>query len=258
MMTPMMKQIRNLGVMAIFAATMVVGCSDSVVDSASSGNTVATYDAYDATSLNETQMTTYSEVPSDAQELLDSNRVDTLWCSRDSLRGGEPGDDRGRGGRGGPGGRHDGRDDHGRDGGVDDHGRDGGIGNIAPLGIRNYRSAASQLGLSAEQDSLFRIYLADLRSCAGDAATTYRTARQAAFAPYKPTIDSIRAAVKAGTMTRDAAKVQLDSIRTALEASIAPLNEALRASVTSCRATFEAAVEGMLTPAQLTLWASLK
>jgi hypothetical protein len=244
----MMKQIWNLGAMALVAATIVVGCSDSIVDSAST-DAVATYDAYDATVLNETIMATYGEVPSTNEELMDSTRVDTTFCSGDSLRGDDHGG-RGPGGRG-PGGR-------GGHGGERGHGHDGGIGNIAPLGIRNYRAAASQLGLTAQQDSLFRQYLADLRSCAGDAAAAYRTAREAAFAPYKTNIDSIRAAVKAGTMTRDEAKVQLDSIRAQFEAVIAPLNEQLRAAVAACRSSFESSVESMLTEAQLQLWLTLK
>lgn len=237
----MMKQIRNLGVMALLAVA-IVGCSDSLTDAGDS-ELVATYDAYDATLLDETLMTTYDEVPSIEQALLaDSTGTDSTAC--DSLRGGE----RHGKGHGREGGRHGGR---GR-------GHDGGIGDIAPLGIRNYRNAASQLGLSAEQDALFRTSMAGLRDCAGDAAATYRTAREAAIAPYKSSIDAIREAVKAGTMTREEAKTQLDSIRTAFEAAIAPLNEELRASVAACRSTFEAAVEAMLTAEQLALWQTLK
>lgn len=236
----MMKQIRNLGVVALLTIA-IAGCSDSIVDTADS-DVIATYDAYDATLLSETLMATYGEVPSVEQALL-SDSTDTTMCSGDSMRGGERGG-RGPGGRGG---KH----------GPRDHGRDGGIGNIAPLGIKNYRAAASQLDLSAEQDSLFRLYLADLRSCAQDAAATYRTAREAAFAPYKESVDSIRAAVKAGTITHEAARTQLDSIRAAFEASIAPLNETLRAAVASCRSTFESRVEAMLTEAQHTLWLTL-
>ena len=238
-----MTQTWKLGVMALFAATIVVGCSDSIVDTANS-DAAAKYDAYDATVLNETLMATYGEVPSNEQELMDSTRTDSTMCSGDSLRGGEAG------------GRGHGR--HGGHRGGREHGRDGNIGNIAPLGIRNYRAAAAQLGLSATQDSLFRGYLADLRTCAEGAATAYRTAREAAFAPYKTTIDSIRAAVKAGTMTREEAKAQLDSIRTAFEAVVAPLNEQLRTEVAACRATFEAAVEAMLTAEQLQRWLTLK
>ncbi|MBS1912827.1 MAG: hypothetical protein JST22_12635 [Bacteroidetes bacterium] len=236
----MMKQIRNLGVVA-FLMIMIVGCSNSVVDPAGS-NAAAKYDVYDATVVSETLLATYNEVPSVETALLaDSTTADSTACFRDSLRGGEPG-------RGERGGRHDARE----------HGRDGGIGDIAPLGIRNYRAAAAQLGLSAAQDSTFRADLADLRTCAGDAAAGYRTSRATAFAQFKPAVDSIRAAVKAGTMTRDAAKVQLDSIRTAFEAAIAPLNDQLRTEVAACRSTFEAAVEAMLTPQQLQLWLTLK
>ncbi|HVZ38704.1 MAG TPA: hypothetical protein VHI13_05470 [Candidatus Kapabacteria bacterium] len=235
----MMKQIRNLGVVA-FLMIMIVGCSNSVVDSAGS-NATAKYDAYDATVVSETLLATYDEVPSVETVLLaDSIAADSAACSHDSLRGGEPG----RGGRAG----HDARG----------HGRDGGIGEIAPLGIRNYRAAAAQLGLSAAQDSTLRADLADLRTCAGDAAASYRTARQTAFAQFKPAVDSIRAAVKAGTLTHDAARAQLDSIRTAFEAAIAPLNEQLRTEAAACRSTFETAVEAMLTPQQLQLWLTLK
>lgn len=235
----MMKQIRNLGMVALLAVT-IAGCSDSLVDAADS-DAVATYDAYDATLLSETLMTTYGEVPSVEQALLaDSTGTDSAGCSGDPMRRGEPG------GRG-----------HGKRGGHD-HGRDGGIGDITPLGIRNYRAIASRLGLSAAQDSLLRIYLADLRTCAEEPAAAYRTAREAVFAQYKPGVESIRAAVKAGTMTRDEAKAQLDSIRAAFEASIAPLNETLRAALASCRSTFDAAVEAMLTEQQHAIWLTLK
>jgi hypothetical protein len=241
----MMKQIRNLGAMALLAATLVVGCSDSVIDTAGT-DAAAAYDVYDAMLLDETQMTTYGEVPDNEQELMDSTRADSLMCSLDSLRGGGPGG-KGRPGRGG----HDGRGHHGR-------GHGGSIDNIAPLGIRSYRAAASQFGLSAGQDSLFRVYLAALRDCAGSAATSYRAARQTAFAPYRTRIDSIRAAVKGGTITREEAKAQLDAIRAEFEAVIAPLNEQLRTEVSSCRSTFEAAVEAMLTAEQRDVWLTLK
>lgn len=238
----MMKQIRNLGVMALLAVA-IVGCSDSLTDAGDS-ELVATYDAYDATLPDETLMTTYDEVPTIEQALLaDSTGADSAAC--DSLRGGErPGKGHGR--------------ERGHHGGRGGRGHEGGIGDITPLGIRSYRTAASQLGLSGEQDALFRTYISDLRECAGDAAATYRTAREAAIAPYKSAIDAIREAVKAGTMTREEAKTQLDSIRTAFEAAIAPLNEGLRASVAACRSTFEAAVEAMLTAEQLALWGTLK
>jgi hypothetical protein len=237
-----MKQIRVLGAAVFLAATITVGCSDAVLDT--TGTDAAA--TYDATLLDETLMTTYDEVPT-VEEALDSTRVDSAICSRDSLHGPGP---RGKGpeGRGGRGGRHDDRG----------HDRDGGIGDIAPLGIRNYRAAAAQLALSAAQDSLFRGYIVDLRTCAESAAAAYRTARDAAFAPYKSSIDSICAAVRAGTITRDAARTRLDSIRAAFEAAIAPLNEQFRTEVAACRATFDAAVEAMLTDEQRTLWLTLK
>ncbi len=239
----MMKQIRNLGVIALLAVA-IVGCSDSLTD-AGDQELVAGYDAYDATLLDETLLTAYGEVPGIEQALLaDSTGADSALC--DSLRGGErPGKGHGRDGRRG------GRPGHSR-------GDDGGIGDIAPLGIRNYRTAAARLGLSGEQDALFRTAITDLRECAGDAATAYRTAREAAFAPYKSAVDAIREAVEAGTMTREEAKPQLDSIRTAFETAIAPLNEELRAAVAACRSTFEASVEAMLTAEQLALWGTLK
>ena len=244
----MKANLLKLGVMMIASATLAVGCTDSVLD-ASDSDVAATYDAYDATLLDESLMVSVTEVPTVEQALLADSTADST-CA-DSLRMGGRRGGRDDGMRGGPGGRGGHRGGRG-------HGHDGGIGNIAPLGIRNYRAAAAQLGLSAAQDSLFRAYLADLRSCAEGPAATYRAAREAAFAPYKPTVDSIRAAVRAGTITHDEARTRLDAIRAEVETVIAPLNEELRTAVASCRATFEAAVAAMLTAEQLELWNTLK
>jgi hypothetical protein len=230
----MKKHIWNLGASLVLASTLLVSCSDSVVDPSASDAVVA-FDDYDATLVDETLLVKTAEVPTVDQALLENSYGDDS-CSGDREHAGHRG------------GRHDGRK----------HGRHGGKGDIAPLGIRNYRQAASQLGLSAEQDSLLKGFLKDLRECAEAPAEAFRTARAAAFEPYRASVEEIRASVKAGTMTREDAKTALDSIRAEFETVIAPLKEELRAAVESCRTTFEAAFEATLTAEQMEKWLSIK
>jgi hypothetical protein len=134
----------------------------------------------------------------------------------------------------------------------------GGRRDFGRLGVVGYRHIFAELNLTPSQDSLLRVYLQDFRSCAQDDYATYNAARKQAFDSLKAAVDQIRAAVDAGTLTRDEAKAQIQTLVNAYRAQVEPLNAALKAAVDACRATFNTSFEAILTPGQLALWNAKK
>jgi hypothetical protein len=249
--TYMFRNTLTLGAVIVAATSLVVGCSDSVVDP--SGASASKVTEYDAAFVAETALVDFSELPT-LDEALHSAVVDSSNC--DTMPGRRGHGHPGHGGRG-PGGDSlgDGGDSHRGPRGW--HMRGGGR-DFGPIGFRDYKHISKALGLSAEQDSLLKTYLADLRNCAKDAAAPYKEARKAAFESMKSQVEDVREAVEAGTMTEADAKAAVDAIRAEYRATIDPLNEQVRAAVDECRATFTTAFEAILTAEQLELWQTLK
>ncbi len=267
----MNKHTGRWSALLLLSAAIVAGCSDSVVDP-TTGTTSSSTDAlYQAAYVNEAVLSDFSEIPTVDAALFDapdstcpdSTGLDSLhhpprggrdrhhrFPGDDTLRGGgppppPPGGDTLRGGGPPPPPPGDWR----HRGGHDDFG---------PIGFRDYVRVIRQLNLTAEQDSLLRVYLGDLRDCAMTAAEGYQADRQAAFEQFKSVADQIHAAVQAGTVTREQARAVLDSAMADYRASVQPLNEAVRAAVDQCRTSFEDSFTAILTSDQLALWNSLK
>jgi uncharacterized membrane protein len=223
----------------LVTSSVVVGCSDSIVAPASDPSSSP---LYSAAYVDETALADYSEMPS-TDEALYSVVTDPADSSdADSTR--PPHHD-----RDGRRGHHDeGREWHERGRGRD----------FGPIGFHDYRRVVARLKLSAEQDSLFRTYIADLRACAQDAAARYKEARKAAFDTMKTNVDSVRAALAAGTITETDARAAIVSILAEYRATVEPLNAQLRSAVDLCRTTFESSFEAILTAEQLAIWSTMK
>ena len=65
---------------------------------------------------------------------------------------------------------------------------------------------------------------------------------------------SLRAQLKAGTITRDEANAQLEAFKAKNAAIVQAAAEAMKAAVKACNDTLEAAIVAMLTPEQVLLW----
>ena len=111
-----------------------------------------------------------------------------------------------------------------------------------------------QLGLSAEQDSLIRLCFAAQRECKTGAEAAYMAARRPLCDSLQATLRGIRAAVEAGTITRQEASAQLRAADQAYRASVASIEAAYRAALDACQQDFDACVRSHLTPDQAQTW----
>jgi hypothetical protein len=237
----MIKQMFALGSALVLSSFLYIGCADSVVDSSTA---TATTDPYMLLKVNDTEVNDFSEVPVFSEvcpndSSADSNRHADDSAHMDGHRGGPHGNDGGKG--------------HGREWMGRGEGRD--FGRLANLG---YRHIFQQLNLTPAQDSALKIYVHEFRGCAKSDYETYNAARKQAFDSLKNAIDEIRAAVDAGTLTRDIAKAQIQALVDTYRAEIAPLNATLKAAVAACRATFDTNFAAILTPEQLAIWNAKK
>jgi hypothetical protein len=152
------------------------------------------------------------------------------------------------------------RMDGGRDGGHGRHGRGHGpkgrrgLGELIP---RSYRRAIDSLNLSAEQDSLVNLCFQQARSCGLDAQQAFLTARRSIDSAMRPSLDSIRTLVKAGTMTREEAHAAIDAIKATYASRVEEMNAAFKASIASCRSSLDSCIRGHLTEDQLVIWERL-
>lgn len=158
-------------------------------------------------------------------------------------------------------GSRDGRDmfrmEGGRDGGHGRHGRGHGAGGRRGLGElipRSYRHAIDSLNLTAEQDTLIKLCFEQARACGLDAQQNFLISRRAIDSAMRPSLDSIRALVQAGTMTREDAHTAIDAIRATYATQVQEMNATFTASIASCRATLDSCIRGHLTEDQLVIW----
>jgi uridine phosphorylase len=74
----------------------------------------------------------------------------------------------------------------------------------------------------------------------------------------KAELDAIRAAVKAGTMTREEAAAKSRAINERIRTATQEAEAQVRAAVKACMDTFFTSLESILTPEQLALWLEWK
>lgn len=146
---------------------------------------------------------------------------------------------------GGKGGKHGGMGGH--------HGGIGHKGDFRkPLNkFDSLRLVLPCLKLTAEQDSNLRVLLAALHQQVDSIMKATREAqlplRQEAQAKAKLVLDSL----KAGTITRDQAKADLDAIRQELETALQPGRDAAKAAIKALQSATLTAIRGILTAEQV-------
>lgn len=160
----------------------------------------------------------------------------------------------GKGDKGDKGGKghHDGdiNGKHGHHGGI---GHKGGF-NRPKTKFDSLRLVLPCLKLTAEQDTAVRTVLTTLHTQIDSILKATRTAqlplRQDAQAKAKAVLDSL----KAGSITREAAKTQLDAIRLELETALQPGRDAAKAVITTLQNDALTAIRGLLTTEQQAPW----
>lgn len=226
------------------AVVALAGCQDSAVD-ATTATLLDKYSAYDI----DTQTLAIGEIATLDRLLKTGGEIPTYDSTLAP-------DSSSCGSRGGDGvfrqdGRGGGRGGHGR--GHEARGRRG-LGELIP---RSYRRAIDSLNLTAEQDSLVALCFADARECGLSAQQAFLTARRAIDSAMRPQLDSIRALVQDGTMTREEARTAIEEIKASYASQVEEMNASFKASIESCRASLDGCIRGHLTEDQLVIWERL-
>jgi hypothetical protein len=121
----------------------------------------------------------------------------------------------------------------------------------------NFGQIVSQLGLSAEQDSLIRLCFAAQRECHQSAETSYKSARRALFDSFQVTLRGIRVAVAGGQITRDEGSARIKAANEAYRTSALALEASYRQADDACWQDLDGCVRSHLTPEQIAKWALL-
>lgn len=231
--------------LAGFALAMVgfAGCADSTLDA----GTTAVMEKYSAYSVNAQTLST-GTIASLDRILAVGGEIPTYdsTLSPDSTTTGSNDDDD-DGGFSGSGRHHGGR-------ACADGSSVPGLGELIPV---SYTAAIDSLGLTAEQDTLVTLCFEQARACGLDARMNFLAVRRAIDVAMRPSLDSIRALVQAGTMTRDEAVTAIDAIRATYATQVSEMNAAYVSSVASCRSSLDSCIRGHLTADQLIIWIRL-
>ena len=255
-----MKNLFPLGACVALFMGFIVGCQDSVVDTAQSA------DPYAAYAVDMAAMTDFSEMPSVDDALFSVDGDDP----RDSSDGGHHGG--GRDSIDNHGGRdsidnHGGRDTANHGGGhpggrdsanrVDNHGRGSHHGNGLAWGRlenRSYARILNRLDLTADQTTAIQLCFTDFRACAQSGSEAYRTARQEKHDALEAATEQVKADLEAGTITTDEARTAIRALLTTYRTEVEALNTTFKASVQSCQDALDTCIEGHLTADQLVIW----
>jgi hypothetical protein len=247
----MTKRFFSMGASVALLMGFVVGCQDSAVDATQSADPFAMY------SVDETAMTSFSEVPEIDDALFSVMDGDSTDHDNDDDGGRDTVDRDHHGGRDTA--NHGGRDSL-RDGGRRrGHGRDRGHGHAwGRLENRTYGRILGQLDLTADQTTAIEACFADYRTCARTAADAYRTARGERHDVLQDAIAQVRADLEAGTITEEEARAAVRELIGGYRTDIAALNDTFKAAVQSCQDALDTCIEGNLTAEQLVIWNRLR
>jgi hypothetical protein len=125
---------------------------------------------------------------------------------------------------------------------------------FAPVSHESLHHLAQQLGLTHEQDSLFRLYLADYRHSINDTVLLYRALREQAYETLKRDVHALHDSVEEGLLNEHDAQARLHAINAAYGVVIEEIMSRLHHSVTALRADFHDRVLAMLDEHQRGIW----
>jgi hypothetical protein len=224
------------------ALVAVVGCTDSAVDTGTA-TALEKYSAYDVNvqtlSIGEiASVDRILEVGAEFPAYASTLAPDSSSCGSRGADG-EFKADKGRGGKG-----------QGRGHGHGPKGRLG-LGELIP---KSFRRAIDSLNLTAEQDSAISLCFRQARQCGIDAQQTFLTERRSIDSAMRPSLDSIRTLVKAGTMTKEEARTAIGEIKAQYASRVQEMNTTFKASLASCRSSLDGCIRGNLTEDQLVIW----
>ena len=165
-----------------------------------------------------------------------------------------------KGGRGPGRGRGPGSgDDHGRDSlGGGNSGRDslGGPhrGDSTRPNRPDLRGVIDCLKLTTEQMAQLTAIVQAKHDCEQAAKDAFKAAVEPIRTQEKALFESLKAQVKAGTITRTDAQAQMKSFKDANAEAMKAAVDAMKAAIQSCNDIFLRSIERILTPEQLLLW----
>jgi hypothetical protein len=154
------------------------------------------------------------------------------------------GDRRGKG----PGRGH-GNDDRDDKGDLDDH-----RGDSAKLKRPNLRAVIDCLKLTPEQLTQLQALHQAKHDCEKAAKEQFKATLEPIRLQEKALHDSLRAQVKAGTISRADAHAQMKAFKDANAQSMQAAVDVMKAAVKACNDALLAGIEALLTPEQLILW----
>jgi hypothetical protein len=149
-----------------------------------------------------------------------------------------------KGGRGKGPGRGHGKDDRDRD-----H-----RGDSAKSKRPNLRAVIDCLKLTPEQLTQLETLHQAKHDCEKAAKEQFKATVEPIRLQEKALHDSLKAQVKAGTISRADAQTQMKSFKDANAQSMQAAVDVMKAAVKACNDTFLASIEALLTPEQLLLW----
>lgn len=121
-----------------------------------------------------------------------------------------------------------------------------------------WESVLPCLKLTPEQMSKLREFSMTQRDCEKAAREQFRAILEPLRKAQQAEIEAIRAAVKAGTMTREEAAAKSKAINERIRTASQEAEAQVRAAVKACMDTFFTSLESILTREQLALWLEWK
>jgi hypothetical protein len=236
--------IRNwLLVLTSVMAVIVAGCTDSVTNSNTHDDQIPA-EAYEVLKLELSEHTTLGEIPTyeemmttDAHE-EDSSHVHGHHSDHHGSH--HPVDS-----------SHHGDSSHSRHHHWQDRGHDH---EFAPITHESLHHIVQQLGLSHEQDSLFRLYIADYRQSVNDTVDAYRALREQVYETLKRDVHALHDSVEEGLFNEHEGRGRLHEITAAYGAVIENFIARLHDAVAELRADFHDRVVAILDEHQRGIW----
>jgi hypothetical protein len=236
--------IRNwLLPLASTIAVMVIGCNDSVIESTTHDEQLPA-EAYEAPKLEMNAHPTLYEIPTYEEMMTaDAHEADSshVHGHHSDHHGSHHPVDSSHHGDSSHSGHH-----HWQDRGHDHE--------FAPMTHESLHHIAQQLGLSHEQDSLFRLYIADYRQSVNDTVDALRALRELAYQTLKRDVHALHDSVEEGLLNEHEGRARLHEINAAYGAVIENFIARLHDAVAILRAEFHDRVLAILDEHQRGIW----